>query len=412
MTEREFAREVVQRLQDAGYQALWAGGCVRDELLGLTPADYDVATSARPEQVQAIFRRCHLVGASFGVVEVLGPRDTSGAWLTVQVATFRSDGQYSDGRHPDQVVYSSAMEDAQRRDFTINGLFLDPLTGEIWDYVQGRADLEARLLRAIGNPVERFTEDKLRLLRAARMAARFQFTIEPNTASAATQMASQIAVVSAERIAEELRKMLAHPTRAIGAKWLLELQLAEKLFPSVFECNPSQWHEHILPSLAALPELTPFPVALAVILVGLSPMQVLQVTRDFRLANQERDRVIWLLRSLPMVSQAVELTPSQSYPVLAHPGIGELLAFARALHPLCVKREAGAKQWEAILEQVDPAQLNPPPLLTGEHLKARGWKPGPQFKQALDAVRAAQLDGKISTFDDANQWLDQWLPSC
>src|SRR5437773_1180156 len=171
MTERDFAIQVVQRLRDAGYQALWAGGCVRDELLGLVPKDYDVATDARPEQVRRLFRRTVAVGMSFGVVEVLGPRDNPEP-LRVQVATFRTDGHYTDGRRPDEVTFSSAREDALRRDFTINGMFFDPLRGELLDYVGGRADLEAKELRAIGEPAVRFSEDKLRLLRAVRMAIR------------------------------------------------------------------------------------------------------------------------------------------------------------------------------------------------------------------------------------------------
>src|SRR5438270_3521444 len=163
MTEREFAIDVVRRLQEAGHQALWAGGCVRDELLGLVPKDYDIASDARPEQVRRLFSRTIAVGMSFGVVEVLGPRTPEGP-LKVQVATFRSDGAYSDGRHPDAVVFSTAREDALRRDFTVNGMFFDPLGGEVIDYVGGRADLAAKVLRAIGDPAARFDEDRLRML--------------------------------------------------------------------------------------------------------------------------------------------------------------------------------------------------------------------------------------------------------
>src|SRR5438105_4079994 len=162
MTEREFAVDVVRRLQESGHQALWAGGCVRDELLGLVPKDYDVATDALPEQVRRLFRRTIAVGASFGVIEVLGPWEPTGP-LKVQVATFRSDVSYSDGRRPDQVVFASPQEDAQRRDFTINGMFFDPLENKLIDYVGGQADLQAHVLRAIGDPVQRFTEDKLRM---------------------------------------------------------------------------------------------------------------------------------------------------------------------------------------------------------------------------------------------------------
>src|SRR5690242_2559491 len=191
MSERDFALDVVRRLRQAGHEALWAGGCVRDELLGLTPQDYDVATSARPEQVRSLFRRTIAVGMSFGVIEVLGPR-TEGDWLKVQVATFRSDVSYSDGRHPDAVVFSSAREDALRRDFTINGMFFDPLENRLIDYVGGQEDLQARVLRAIGDPKQRFAEDKLRMLRAVRIATRFELEIEPATAEAIRVMAPQI----------------------------------------------------------------------------------------------------------------------------------------------------------------------------------------------------------------------------
>src|SRR5438270_3493877 len=167
MTEREFAVGVVRRLREAGHEALWAGGCVRDELLGLAPKDYDVATDATPEEVRRLFRRTVAVGISFGVVEVLGPKHNPEP-LKVQVATFRSDVSYSDGRRPDEVIFSTAEEDAKRRDFTVNGMFFDPVAGRLIDYVGGQADLQTRVLRAIGEPLSRFGEDKLRLLRGVR----------------------------------------------------------------------------------------------------------------------------------------------------------------------------------------------------------------------------------------------------
>ncbi|HEV3237319.1 MAG TPA: CCA tRNA nucleotidyltransferase, partial [Gemmataceae bacterium] len=232
MTERDFAIQVVRQLREAGYQALWAGGCVRDELLGLMPQDYDVATDARPEQVQKEFRSTVAVGASFGVIEVLGPLADIGR-LTVEVATFRSDVSYSDGRHPDAVVFSSAKEDALRRDFTINGMFFDPLADELIDYVGGKQDLEAKIVRAIGDPKIRFEEDKLRMLRAVRIAARFNFSLDEATAKAIRGMANEIQVVSAERIAEELRKLLLSPHRARGVRLLDETGLANVLFPEL-----------------------------------------------------------------------------------------------------------------------------------------------------------------------------------
>ena len=213
MTEREFATDVVRRLRAAGFQALWAGGCVRDRLLGREPHDYDVATDARPEQVRQLFRRTVAVGVAFGVVEVLGPRTPAGP-LKVQVATFRADVSYSDGRHPDAVVFSSPEEDARRRDFTINGMFFDPLDNRLLDYVGGQDDLRAGLLRAIGDARVRITEDKLRMLRAVRIATRFGLTIEPDTAVAIRAMAGQIRYDHPERTGPEGN--LRGPHAAVG----------------------------------------------------------------------------------------------------------------------------------------------------------------------------------------------------
>ena len=229
--ERDFALEVVRRLQAAGFQALWAGGCVRDLILGHKPADYDVATDATPDQLMSVlpFRKV-TVGISFGVVRVRNPHRPGGE---VEVATFRSDGAYVDGRRPESIVFSSPELDALRRDFTINGMFLDPLTDRLIDYVGGHADLENQLLRAIGEPEARFREDKLRVLRAIRLAARFQFRIEPATLAAIKSMSSQIVSVSKERIAQELRKMLVHTTRAEAMDLALETGLVAAILPDL-----------------------------------------------------------------------------------------------------------------------------------------------------------------------------------
>src|ERR1043166_8069716 len=275
MTEREFAISVVKRLQEAGHQALWAGGCVRDELLGLTPKDYDIASDARPEQGQALCRKTLAIGASFGVVEILGPR-VDGKHLTVQVATFRTDGGYSDGRRPDQVVFSSAREDALRRDFTVNGMFYDPLTGQMHDYVGGQNDLHARVLRAIGDPAVRFGEDTLRLLRAVRMATRFELAIDPATQAAVQAMAKELPVVSAERIADELRQLLVHPRRVHGLNLLMDLGLAAAILPELLPmkglpqgppANPTGdlW-DHVMRVMDLLGPEPSFPLALGTLL--------------------------------------------------------------------------------------------------------------------------------------------------
>ncbi|MBV9123730.1 MAG: CCA tRNA nucleotidyltransferase, partial [Planctomycetes bacterium] len=292
MTEREFALAVVQRLQAAGFQALWAGGCVRDELLGLTPKDYDVATSARPEEVRRLFRRTVEVGISFGVVEVLGPPSSSG-FLKVQVATFRSDGAYSDARHPDAVVFSSAREDALRRDFTINGMFFDPRTSQVLDFVGGQEDLRAGVLRAIGDPAARFTEDKLRLLRAVRFATRFDLTIEPATRAALQTLAGSILApppVSAERIANELRPLLVHPRRARGVNLLYEVGLVKPLVPELLEMKglpqgppaapTGDLWDHVLRVLELLGPEPSFPLALGALLHDVGKRRTVGRTPD------------------------------------------------------------------------------------------------------------------------------------
>lgn len=397
MTEREFATDVVRKLQAAGYRALWAGGCVRDELLGLAPADYDVASDATPEQVRSLFRRCIEVGAAFGVVEVLGPRGDDAEWLKVQVATFRNDGQYTDGRRPDQVTFSSPEEDAQRRDFTVNGIFFDPLANHVIDYVGGQADLWAKVLRAIGDPVARFTEDKLRILRAVRMATRFELTIDPATLAAARRMAPQIKVVSAERIAEELRKLFSHKHRARGAELLREFDLLPPILPEV--TSPDA---RLLP---ALPADASFPLAFAAFLLPLSKKTAGAIGRRLKLSNEERDRIEWLVDQHASLRNAAALRPSQRHPRLTHPGVGDLLALMRA-----EGYTADADFCETILAETPRDRLDPPPLLTGDDLVARGWKPGPKFKIVLDMVRQKQLDGELKTSGEAAALADEMKP--
>lgn len=404
MTERDWATHVVETLQRAGYSALFAGGCVRDELLGLVPADYDVATSARPGQVTALFRRAHTFGASFGVVEVLGPRGDGGDWLKVQVATFRSDGTYTDGRRPDAVTFSTAELDAQRRDFTINGLFLDPVTGAVTDYVGGRADLAARMLRAIGDPFERFAEDKLRVVRAARMAARFGLTIDPATAAAARGMAPEVKVVSAERIAEELRKILAHPARVAGVSLLHDLDLMPVLLPEVADTTLSRQGV-----MARLPMRSRFEPAFATLFPPGVPTG--PAARRLKLANDERDRLKFLTDHRMTVVDALRYPRSVLFPLLCRPEVIDLLNIASAEAIGTGADSAGVKRCLELVRDTPPDELNPPPLLTGTDLEAAGHKPGPAFKPALAAVRAGQLDGLISTRAEALTLAETLLPS-
>src|SRR5262245_60989822 len=446
MTDREFAIDVVRRLRQSGYEAYWAGGCVRDELLGLVPADYDVASSARPEEVVKTFKKTIEVGVSFGVVEVIGPRRPDGSFPKVQVATFRSDGAYVDGRRPESVTFSSPREDAERRDFTINGMFLDPLDGRVIDYVGGQADLQAKVLRAIGDPRARFREDKLRLVRAVRFAARFGFPIEPATAAAVREMAAEITVVSAERIAEELRKILVHPSRAWALRQMDDLGLLRQIVPEVDnemkglpQGLPSAptgdlW-DHTLKVLEVLegprwpaPAAVTFPLAFAALLhdVGKKRSAARQgdrytfhghehigkrlagaVSRRLKLSNAETVRIEWLVERHQYLCEAPTMRPSKLKPILVHPGIGELLALHRADSVASGRSIEHVDYCEQVLRETPPEVLNPPPVLTGDDLLALGWEQGPVFKKVLDAVREAQLEGTVRTKDEAIRLAEQ-----
>lgn len=439
MTERDFAIAVVKRLQDAGFEALWAGGCVRDELLGLPPKDYDVATSARPEQVQQLFRRTVAVGASFGVVEVLGPR-RDGAFLNVEVATFRIDGGYSDGRRPDQVVFSSAREDALRRDFTVNGMFFDPIKSELIDYVGGQADLHARILRAIGDAHLRFEEDKLRLLRAVRVATRYELTLEPATAAAIRVMADQLPVVSAERIANELRELLVHPRRSRGVNLLHELGLVKPIVPELVPMKglpqgppaapTGDLWDHVMNVLDLLGPAPSFPLAMATLLhdvgkprtVGRTPDRYTfhyhehvgarladEISLRLKLSNTERERIVWLVERHQYLCDVKSMKTSKVKTMLNHPGIHELLALHRADALAWGRNIEHVEYCEFLLREWKPEDLNPAPLLTGHDLTRRGLAPGPLFKELLDAVREAQLDGTIKTQPQAWDLIDRIL---
>ena len=352
---RAFAVEVVTRLRHAGYQALWAGGCVRDLLMGHSPADYDVATSATPEQVMDLFARTVPVGISFGVVRVQGSREAG----EVEVATFRNDDAYIDGRRPTSVTYSSPEQDAARRDFTINGMFLDPLTDEVIDYVKGREDLSRSVLRAIGDPSARFAEDKLRLLRAVRFAARFGFELEPETRKALEQMAEQVHVVAAERICQELRRILIHESRAIGPATGEETGILAVILPEVaalqgilLTIQPTTCGSTLYECWNCCPEKLTFPLALAALLHDAGkPMDreaelersdheashdrlgrkiADDLGRDLKLSNTERDRTSWLVGSHHALEGAVTFSTPGLKRLLAHPGYPELELLSEA----------------------------------------------------------------------------------
>lgn len=419
---RKFAVEVVRELRAAGFEAFWAGGCVRDQLLGHEPKDYDVATSATPEQVRAVFgkRRTIAIGVSFGVISVLGPRRAG----HVEVATFRCDGGYSDGRRPDSVVFSTAKDDAQRRDFTINGIFFDPLTERVIDYVGGVADLERKIVRAIRDPHERFAEDKLRMLRAVRFSITFGFELEANTLAAIIKHAPDIQLVSAERITAELRRMLVHARRADAMRLLYQSGLLAIFWPeaaglAVAACGnlerKTPWGRAIA-ILEELPSPT-FPVALAAVVretAGCEESEreaaIGELFRRWRLSNDERDVSAWLLAHEGMVRRAHELPWPTIQRILVGPHLEPLLSIAEAVARVIDGQTAGIEFCRKKLT-LPAEQLDPPPLLSGNDLKRAGLKPGPNFKELLEAVRDAQLDEQISTLDEALDFVRTWLES-
>jgi poly(A) polymerase len=435
LSERDFAVDVVKRLRGSGHQALWAGGCVRDELLGLVPKDYDIATDATPDQVQRLFRRTIAVGAAFGVVEVLGRRP-----LKVQVATFRSDVSYSDGRHPDHVVFSSPREDAERRDFTINGMFFDPIENQVIDYVGGRADLQTRVLRAIGDPAARFTEDKLRMLRAVRIATGFDLSIDPTTLDAVRRMAPEIGVVSAERIAEELRRLLTYRQRSRGMQLFEESGLCAVILPEVTAMKgvpqglPSAptgdlW-THVLAVLELLEPTASFPLAFATLLHDVGKPRTIARTAErytfyhhehvgrrmanaiclrLKLANEERECIEWLVEKHQYLADVKQMRTAKLKQVLAHPEIRLLLALHRADALASGRDVAHVEYCERLLSEWTQDDLNPPPLVTGHDLTRHGLEPGPRFKSLLDAVREAQLDGTIKSAQQALALVDRLI---
>jgi tRNA nucleotidyltransferase/poly(A) polymerase len=414
MSPRDLATDVVRRLRAAGFEALWAGGCVRDQILGIPPKDYDVATSALPEQVRDVFGRSKTlaIGQSFGVITVLGPRGAG----QIDVATFRRDAIYSDGRHPDSVSFTSAEEDALRRDFTINGLFFDPVDNRVIDYVGGQEDLRQGIVRAIGDPRQRIAEDKLRMLRAVRFAARFDFALDEPALAAIQEQAHELVIVSAERIAAEMRQILIHQNRARGVQMLQGARLLEVVLPEVTALSPDEpwspesaadtpWRRtlHILHRL----NQPTFPVSLTALLREIEtadpPPAIVLLRRVYdrwKLKNEELEGAVKLLAEEPFVRSASRLPWPQLQRILVAPRCNELLVYCQAVAEVL---DGGTSEIDFCRQQLAlPAvELNPPPLITGDDLKQLGIPAGPAYRGLLDAARDAQLEKRITTRDEA-----------
>jgi putative nucleotidyltransferase with HDIG domain len=429
---------VIRSLRDAGYPAYLVGGCVRDWILGREPADYDVTTRARPEEVMSLFPETYAVGAQFGVVLVPSPDKT---WM-VEVATFRSDEGYSDGRRPDSVRYSQdAREDVERRDFTINGLLLDPLKDEVLDYVDGRKDIAAGIVRTIGDPARRFGEDKLRLLRAVRFAARLGYEIEPMTFSAIPKLAPQIHQVSRERVADELSKMLTEGR----ARKAFELLDATSLLPEVLPeisamkgvAQPPQYHpegdvwQHTLLLLENLPQPCSRTQAWGALLhdVGKPPTfrvapdrirfdghvevgvkMAEEICRRLRFSNVDTEQTLALIQQHMRFGDLQRMKESTLKKFLRLPKIEEHIEQHRLD---CVASHGDLSLYDFAREKlaaIAPEAMRPPPLVTGADLIAHGYEPGPQFKKILAALEDEQLEGRLESKEQALLWAQREFP--
>jgi len=421
---REGAVEGVRQLRAEGFTAFWVGGCVRDLEMGREPHDYDIVTDARPEQVASLFDRAVLVGAEFGVVAV------SSRGHQYEVATFRTEGPYLDGRRPSYVKFATAEDDVRRRDFTINGLLHDPLSGQTVDYVNGRQDITRRIIRTIGTPKERFAEDYLRMLRAVRLAAELDFTIEAETFRAITALAPAVERVSVERIRDELFRLLIAPGRSKGVRFLDESGLLQAILPDVSAMKgveqPPQFHPegdvftHTVLALGYLRNPSP-ELALATLLhdVGKPPTMTRsdrirfnghdevgaqmaeEICRRLRCSNEQVDRVVSLVRNHLRIKDLPKMRPAKAARFLLQPDAADHLELHRVD---CLASHGDLSVWEwAVKAQQELAVTKPlqPRLLSGDDLIRLGLPPGPKFKEILEYVEDAQLEGQVQSHDEA-----------
>jgi poly(A) polymerase len=432
---KDTAVDIVRKLREAGHEALFAGGCVRDMVMGNDPADYDIATSATPEEVMKLFQRTVAVGAQFGVVLVLvGERQ-------YEVATFRADEGYEDGRRPVGVTFTNAKEDALRRDFTINALFYDPMEEQVIDYVEGRRDIEGRVIRTVGNPLERFEEDKLRMVRAVRFAARFDFEIEGATFEAIRRFSEKVTQVSWERIGDELEKTLTGPNRGRALQLLSDTWLLERILPEVHRMigvpQPEAHHpegdvfEHTKMSLDCLYQGTdeqPGSVlAFATLLhdVGKPPTFTVadrirfnghevvgatisdQVCRRLKLSNEKRNRIVDIVSNHMRFIHAQEMREAKLRKMLQRDTFLDELEMHRAD---CLASHGSLEIYDFLkerFESLSAEEIKPAPLIGGHDLIGLGLEPGPLFREILGAVEELQLEGKLNSSEEAIEWIKE-----
>lgn len=430
------AVEVVRRLVDAGHQAVFAGGCVRDMQLRQTPKDFDIATSARPEEVQALFPKSRSVGAHFGVILVL----VDG--FSFDVATFRTDGSYTDGRRPESVAFATMEEDVKRRDFTVNGLLFDPLEDRVIDYVEGKKDLEEKVIRAIGNPAKRFAEDHLRLLRAVRFATVLGFEIESDTWAALCAAADDLEGVSAERVRDELVKILLHPSRVRGLDLLVESGLMGVILPEFLDLQgceqPPQFHPegdvfiHTRLMLSHLPEKVSLPLVLSVLLHDIAKPATQTVDETGRIRFNGHDKMgaemaEVILRRLKFPNDVIEPTvvavenhmtfinvqdmrTSTLKRFMSRPSFEDEMALHRVD---CLGSNGMLDNYEYVREKQEAFSkepIIPARLLTGRDLIELGWPAGKAMGALLTATQNLQLEGELKSKEEALAWVKEHAP--
>jgi len=401
MTNRQAAIKVIKRLQRDGFQALLAGGCVRDMLLGRRAKDHDVATDAKPQDVTRLFKRTLKVGAKFGVVIVL----IEGR--QVEVATFRTEADYADGRHPVSVEFTTAAEDAGRRDFTINGMFYDPLKKEVIDYVDGQVDLKNHIVRTIGKPSERFGEDYLRMLRAVRFSTQLGFEIEASTWSAICGNAKKIAKISGERIAMELEGILIHPNRAVGASLLIDSGLVRVIFPG-FTVRQAK---SAIDVLSQLRKKVNFALTLACFFAGGETDYAVRSCQVLKLSRNQNKHIKFLLANRgKLLDKLMSLADLKK--LLAQPYFGDLYEMQKAIQKA---KGDGRKSITALIalrrriNELGDVELCPKPLLSGHDLIQLGAVQGPGIGQLAEEMYIAQLEGTLQTARQAREWVKKWL---
>ena len=383
------AIEIIHQLRQKGHEAYLVGGCVRDMVMKIEPSDYDIATSAPPADIMKIFPYTEPIGAQFGVVLVIHRGHP------FEVATFRSDDAYVDGRRPTSVSFTNAQTDVQRRDFTINGLLYDPIEKRVIDYVSGQADIRDHIVRAIGDPQKRFTEDKLRLLRAVRFGARLGYSIEPGTWAAVCRMAPEIRRVSSERIREELSRILTEGNAATGFRMLHESGMLAHVLPDV------KWNEHLERCLEAISRGAAVDFAFGVLLHDVPPASVGPIVGDLRMSAAEGQHILSLVSSLPKFRTLAAEPVHVVKRFLRQPRFEDYMDLAR----ICgTAGDGDLRGYNFTVEKRKawtPEDISPVPLVSGNDLIAMGFAPGPLFKEILTRVEDEQLDGRLTTTKQA-----------